>query len=148
METNLYTKPEYDSGARPIEEIIIHCSATPEGRDIGVEEIRNWHVRDRRWKDIGYHFVIRLDGTVERGRDLKLAGAHCTGHNARSAGVCYVGGTDRNMQPKDTRTTAQKAALRRLVRELKKQFPGAEVHGHREFAAKACPCFDVKAEKW
>lgn len=138
----------FDAGTRCVDEIIVHCSATPEGRDVGVDDIRRWHVDGRGWRDVGYHFVVRLDGRIEPGRDLRLAGAHCTGHNARSVGVCYVGGVDSQMKPKDTRTSAQRTALRMLVARLRREFPGARVAGHRDFAAKACPSFDVGAEEW
>lgn len=130
---------------RTISKLIIHCSATPEGRDVKVDEIRRWHLQ-RGFSDIGYHYVIHLDGKIEAGRQLELAGAHCTGHNAHSIGVCYVGGCNKNMQPKDTRTVAQKAALVKLIKGLKDRYPGATVHGHNEFAQKACPSFDV--QKW
>ncbi len=129
---------------RPINEIILHCTATPEGREVKVADIRRWHVQ-RGFSDIGYHYVILLDGTVELGRALEKQGAHCSGHNKTSIGVCYVGGCDSNMQPKDTRTEAQKVALAKLIRDLRTQFPKATIHGHREFAAKACPSFDVQA---
>lgn len=127
---------------RKIDQIIIHCSATPEGRDVTVADIDRWH-RARGFQGIGYHYVVYLDGTIAAGRDEQLAGAHCRGHNQRSIGVCYVGGCDAGMCQKDTRTPAQRAALRRLVSELKQRYPGATVHGHREFAAKACPSFDI-----
>lgn len=130
---------------RPINEIIVHCTATPEGREVKVAEIRRWHLQ-RGFRDIGYHYVIHLDGSVEVGRAEAQAGAHCTGHNAHSIGVCYVGGCNRQMQPKDTRTAAQRTALVKLIHELQARYPDATVHGHREFAAKACPCFDVKTE--
>lgn len=131
---------------RKIKEIIIHCSATAEGRDFGVADIRRWH-KAQGWTDVGYHYVVRLDGTVQEGRALSEAGAHCKGHNAHSIGICYVGGLAADGHtPKDTRTTAQRAALRALVDRLQRQFPAATVHGHCEFAAKACPCFDVRAE--
>lgn len=130
---------------RPVSEIIIHCSATPEGRAVTVKEIDRWH-RQRGFAEIGYHYVIYLDGTVAEGRPIDKAGAHCSGHNARSVGICYVGGCDRDMKPKDTRTSAQRKALISLVDEMKKRFPGATVHGHNEFAAKACPSFDVGKE--
>jgi N-acetylmuramoyl-L-alanine amidase len=93
-----------------------------------------------------YHRLIGIDGTIMKGRPLNLAGAHTTGHNATSIGVCYVGGLDRNMNPKDIRTPEQKESLLKLVSELKEKYPGATVHGHNEFASKACPCFDVKKE--
>lgn len=129
---------------RPITEIILHCSATVEGRDFSAEDIRRWHVDGRGWSDIGYHFVIRLDGTIELGRPITMAGAHCLGHNLYSIGVCYVGGLDHNLNPKDTRTPEQKAALDELLRVLHRMFPAATVHGHSEFARKACPCFSPR----
>jgi N-acetylmuramoyl-L-alanine amidase len=131
---------------RPIDKIIWHCAATQEGHDVKIETIRKWHVEDRGWSDIGYHYVIELDGTVKTGRPLIRAGAHVQNHNAHSIGICYVGGVDKKMRPKDTRTPAQKAALYKLTEELLKRFPGATVHGHNEFAAKACPSFDARAD--
>ena len=128
---------------RNITQIIIHCSATPEGREVSVNEIASWH-RQRGFNGIGYHYVVGLDGTVGKGRPIEQAGAHCQGHNKNSIGVCYIGGCDSRLRPKDTRTAAQRAALRQLVAELKKIYPQATVHGHCEFAAKACPCFDVE----
>ena len=130
---------------RSIDKIIVHCSATREGQHVTVQQIRQWHLQ-RNFADIGYHYVIYLDGTVHKGRPLEKAGAHCKGHNAYSIGICYVGGLDRQGKPKDTRTAAQKAALLSLIRELRQRFPRASVHGHREFANKACPCFDAKKE--
>ena len=130
---------------RSIDKIIVHCSATREGQHVTVQQIRQWHLQ-RNFADIGYHYVIYLDGTVHKGRPLERAGAHCKGYNAHSIGICYVGGLDRQGKPKDTRTAAQKAALLTLIRELRQRFPRATVHGHREFAAKACPCFDAKKE--
>lgn len=131
--------------SRQITEIIIHCSATPAARDVGAAEIDRWH-RARGFSSIGYHYVVRLDGTVERGRDEKMTGAHCLGHNTRSVGVCYAGGLDAAGCPADTRTPRQKQALLVLLRELTARYPGATVHGHRDFAAKACPCFDATNE--
>ena len=130
---------------RKIDKIIIHCSDTPDGRAVTVDEIRRWH-KERGFSDIGYHYVIMLDGSVGDGRPLEQAGAHCKGQNAHSIGICYVGGCDLNRHPKDTRTEAQKTAMAGLVRELKRRFPTATIHGHNEFANKACPCFDV--QKW
>lgn len=127
---------------RTITEIIIHCSATPEGKDFTVSDIDLWH-RQRGFKMVGYHYVIRLDGTIEQGRPLEMIGAHCTGHNAHSIGICYIGGLDRSGNPKDTRTQVQKDVLWSLVKSLQKRFPDATVHGHREFANKACPCFSI-----
>lgn len=128
---------------RKIDEIIIHCTATPEGRDVSVAEVTAWH-RERGFRTIGYHYLVRLDGRVEFGRPVAEVGAHCLGHNARSIGVCYAGGLDRHGRPKDTRTPEQKAALKTLTAYLRRAYPGVTVHGHCEFAAKACPCFDVK----
>lgn len=131
---------------RKINEIIIHCSATPEGRPHTAAHIDQWH-RRRGFACIGYHYVIRLDGTVETGRPVGQYGAHCLGHNTNSIGVCYIGGlTKDGKHPKDTRTDKQKAALLQLLKSLKEQYPDAAIHGHRDFAAKACPCFDATAE--
>jgi len=131
---------------RTIKEFIIHCSATQEGRDYTVEDIRRWHIA-RKFKDIGYHFVIYRDGSIHTGRPLAQVGAHCLKHNAYSIGICYIGGVARDCKtPKDTRTEAQKKALVQLLKDLHKRFPQATVHGHREFVAKACPCFDVQKE--
>ncbi len=130
---------------RKIDKIIIHCTATPEGRAVSVADVTRWH-KARGFRTIGYHYLIGLDGAVYPGRALEQVGAHCVGQNANSVGVCYVGGCDKQMRPKDTRTAAQRESLRRLVRELKARFAGVTVHGHREFAAKACPSFDVSRE--
>ena len=131
---------------RNIDKIIIHCSATPEGKNFTVKQIDACH-RQRGFNGIGYHFVIYLDGSIHVGRALAKAGAHCKGHNAHSIGVCYIGGVAADGKPpKDTRTDAQKESLVKLITELRQQFPNASVHGHREFANKACPCFDARKE--
>ena len=128
---------------RAINEIIIHCSATPAGRDCTVSQIRRWHLQ-RGFRDIGYHYVIYLDGSIHGGRPVSEVGAHCKGHNAHSVGVCYVGGlSDDGRTPKDTRTPEQKKSLGNLIRRLHELYPSATLHGHREFAARDCPCFDV-----
>ena len=129
---------------RKINEIIIHCSASAQGRHFTVADIDNWH-RQRGFSGIGYHYVIYLDGSINDGRPIEKVGAHCLGHNANSIGICYIGGcaTD-GKTPLDTRTEAQKASLVRLITELRRRFPNASVHGHNEFAAKACPSFNVK----
>lgn len=132
---------------RKINKIIVHCSATPEGRDVKTETIKDWHVNGNHWKDIGYHYVIELDGSIHKGRDENVIGAHCSGQNANSIGICYVGGVAKDGKtPKDTRTDAQKHSLLELLKELKAKYPNATIHGHREFAAKACPSFDAKSE--
>lgn len=127
---------------RTINEIIIHCTATPEGREVSVEQIRRWH-KQRGFCDIGYHLLIHLDGSVEVGRPLTVAGAHCTGHNANSLGVCYVGGVDADNRPKDTRTPAQVATLKAIVQTARALMPGIKISGHKQYARKACPCFEV-----
>lgn len=131
---------------RAIKKIIVHCADTPEGRDDRAADIKRWHTEERGWSDIGYHYVVDLDGTIEPGRPIEKAGAHCTGHNADSIGVCYIGGCDKKMQPKDTRTDAQKASLLLLLKYLVAKYPGVTIYGHRDFANKSCPSFDAKKE--
>lgn len=131
---------------RKISKIIIHCSATPEGRDNTIEDIDRWH-KARGWKGVGYHYVIHLDGSIHPGRDEDEVGAHCSGENSKSIGICYIGGLARDCStPKDTRTEAQKRSLLELLKELKERYPNATIHGHKEFADKDCPCFDAKYE--
>ena len=131
---------------RQIKELIVHCSATPEGKDYTVQDIRRWHLQ-RGFKDIGYHYVIYRDGSIHSGRPVAQIGAHCTGHNRNSIGICYIGGVATDCKtPKDTRTEPQKKALKLLLWQLHKQYPQATIHGHREFANKACPSFDAKKE--
>lgn len=130
---------------RRITEIIVHCTATPEGRSYTVGDIRKWH-RQKGWSDIGYHYVVYLDGSIHEGRSVDMIGAHTVNHNAHSIGVCYVGGVDSQMRAKDTRTEVQKDSLVKLLKELKKIYPTARIYGHRDFAAKACPSFDAKTE--
>ena len=130
---------------RRIDEIIIHCTATVEGKDYHVADVDKWH-KARGWKGIGYHYLITLDGTIEKGRPETEVGAHCVGHNAHSIGVCYVGGVDKYLKPKDTRTAKQKIALWEIIRQLLIKYPNAKIHGHCEFANKACPSFDVQKE--
>lgn len=138
--------PKKDEIMRKIRKIIVHCTATPEGRDVSVAEIDVWH-RRRGFRCIGYHYVVGLDGCVGKGRDESETGAHCRGHNSDSIGVAYVGGMKADMSaPADTRTAAQRRALAELIAGLKRRYPGATVHSHYEFAAKACPCFDARAE--
>lgn len=144
---------------RAIELIVIHCSATPVGLDIGVREIDRMH-KSRGWSRIGYHYVIRINGTIEPGRTIDMVGAHVAGHNYASIGICLVGGLDRSRQPADTFSEAQYRSLAAVVADLKDQFPQARVCGHRDLSPdlnkdgkitenewmKACPCFD--AEEW
>ena len=137
---------------RVITEIIVHCTATPEGKDYTIADITRWH-KDRGFSTIGYHYVVYRDGSVHEGRNVDVAGAHCTGHNAHSIGVCYVGGLQyiprvavSKLPAKDTRTKAQKEALLKLLTKLKTLYPAAQIHGHRDFANKACPSFDATKE--
>ena len=138
--------PVIKKSKRSINEIIVHCTASYEGNPMTVEQIRKMHKKERGWSDIGYHYVVYLNGTIHNGRDVNITGAHCTGHNTHSIGVVYVGGLAKNGQPKDTRTAAQKEGLLKLLKELKKLYPKATIHGHRDYANKACPCFDAKKE--
>ena len=131
---------------RMINEIIIHCTATPEGRECTVDEIRRWH-RQRGFSDIGYHYIVHLNGDLDFGRNVDISGAHCLNHNAHSIGVVYVGGVAKDGKtPKDTRTQEQKATLASLLLDLRKLYPKASIHGHRDFANKACPSFDATKE--
>lgn len=129
-----------------ISEIILHCSATKEGKEFSIKDIDKWH-RDRGFKKVGYHYVIKLDGTIEKGREENEIGAHCTNHNNKSIGICYIGGLDDNGKPKDTRTQLQKDSLNNLVKDLMKKYglKLEDVHGHYEFANKACPCFKIES---
>ncbi len=131
---------------RNIDKIIIHCSATPDGKDFTVQQIDKWH-RERGFASIGYHFVIYRDGSVHRGRPIEQVGAHTSGHNANSIGICYIGGCSADgKSPKDTRTPEQCSALIALCRGLRYKFPRASIHGHNEFAPKDCPSFLVQKD--
>jgi len=131
---------------RRINEIIIHCSATRENYLFKAADIDKWH-KQRGFDGIGYHFVIDLDGTVEAGRPIERAGAHCQGHNANSIGICYIGGlASDGKTAKDTRTEPQRIALRALVTTLKQVYNITKVTGHNAYAAKSCPCFRVPEE--
>ena len=130
---------------RQIERIIIHCSATKAGQAFTVEDVRRWH-HERGFFDVGYHYVVLLDGTVQQGRPLECVGSHCQGYNITSIGICYIGGLDAAGKPADTRTMAQREALSALVGQLRKRFPRAAVYGHRDFARRDCPCFDAHRE--
>ena len=132
---------------RTITQIVIHCSATQEGANFQVDDIRRWH-KQRGFRDVGYHYVITLNGDIQVGRPIEEIGAHVKGHNSHSIGVCYIGGLDDNMKPKDTRTLLQKVGLQILLVVLKEKLPQAYILGHRDFenVKKACPCFNVKSE--
>ena len=131
---------------RKINKIIIHCTATPEGREVTVKDVRAWHAQ-RGFTDIGYHYLIMLDGTIAKGRPIELSGAHTLGHNYDSIGIAYVGGMTKDMKKaKDTRTPAQKVALLSLLAKLVTEYPDAEIYGHRDFSDKECPSFDARKE--
>lgn len=143
---NTLSKLNLSVNKRNIKELIVHCSATPEGKDYSVDTIRQWHLQ-RGFSDIGYHYVVYRDGSIHIGRDESIIGAHCTGHNTNSIGVCYIGGcASDGKTPKDTRTAEQKQSLVKLLKELKTKYPQASIHGHRDFANKACPSFDATKE--
>ncbi len=132
---------------RKITLIIIHCSATPEGRSLDFEACRYEHIHHRHFRDIGYHFYITREGEIHRGREIEKVGAHCKNHNSHSIGICYEGGLSADSKPMDTRTLEQKGALLALLRELRGVFPEALIVGHHDLnPVKACPCFDAVRE--
>lgn len=130
---------------RPIDLIVVHCTATPAGRPVSLQDVDRWH-RERGFDGIGYHYLVGLDGSVYQGRPESRPGAHCRGYNSHSLGVCYVGGLDKDGRPADTRTATQRQALTRLLRELRGRYPRAVIRSHRDLAPKACPCFDATQE--
>lgn len=140
---------------RRIDDIVIHCTATPEGRAVSVDQLRQDH-RAQGWSDIGYHYVVTLDGRVHLGRDVDRAGAHVAGHNAHSIGIVYVGGLEAKkdgvpvskLQAKDTRTPEQKAALVALLKSLRKFYPDAKIRGHRDFSPDKNGNNIVEPEEW
>ena len=128
---------------RPLDKIILHCSATREGQHITVDTMRQWHLK-RGWKDIGYHYVIYIDGSVHKGRPIEQVGAHTSGQNTGSIGICYVGGVEKDGKtPKDTLNELQETAMVNLIKALREEYGDMTLHGHNEFAAKACPSFKV-----
>lgn len=128
---------------RTISYIVIHCSATEHNKTVSIEDLRENHLC-RGFDDIGYHWVINIDGTIEKGRSEKFQGAHCKGYNDRSLGICYIGGLDDDGQPTNTMTFNQEKSLVNLCTKLKTQYPGIQIIGHNQVSHKACPCFDVK----
>ena len=159
---------------RQIDNLVIHCADTPDGAYFDVDDIRDWHtdpkpldggkyryksktynskeelpikVRNkegRGWSDVGYHYIILLDGQIQKGREDKIQGAHVGGHNSNSIGICYIGGG----HGVDTRTTPQKASLVHLIATLRRLYPDSVVLGHRDFEGvkKKCPNFDAENE--
>lgn len=155
----LATKLSIRKSRRQIDGIVIHCTATKPGQDLTVEDVRRIH-KAQGWSDIGYHYLIRLDGRIETGRDVDIIGAHVSGHNAHTIGVCYVGGLDADGKPCDTRTSNQKESLLNLLKMLRAAYPKATIKGHRDYSPdknnngsieswewiKACPCFSAIPE--
>ena len=135
---------------RVITLIVVHCSAVRPDQQSSAAQIDTWHRKDRHYKfGIGYHYVVRRDGTIEPGRPEWLTGAHCLNHNAHSIGVCYEGGLDIRGQPADTRTAAQKASMRRLLEDLHGRYPKALIVGHHDLdPQKACPCIENVAREY
>ena len=133
---------------RSIAFIIVHCTATAEGQPFTIDDVSRWH-RARGWKTVGYHYLVLLDGTIQRGRPEEMVGAHCKHHNRHSIGVAYVGGLAADGQtPCDTRTEAQKRALRSLLEDLHKRYPKALIVGHCDLEPRKphCPGFNVVGE--
>lgn len=131
---------------REIKTIYVHSSATPRSMDIGVKEITKWH-KDRGFRTIGYHYVIRRNGVLEYGRLDKETGAHVYGDNKHSIGICMIGGIDKDGKPENNFTKVQFDTLIKLLNELQVKYKNAIIQGHRDYAkAKtACPSFDVKS---
>lgn len=130
---------------RTIKEIILHCSATKEGKDFTVADITRWH-KQKGYDTIGYHFVIYRDGSIHAGRAEQVIGAHCKNRNRNTIGICYIGGLDEDGFPKDTRTKQQKSSLVKLVKLLMRKYglSRENIRGHYEFSSKACPSFSVE----
>lgn len=145
---------------KKVERLVIHCTATPEGREVSSADIRKWHTSPvskggRGWKQVGYTDLIHLDGKVERlvenNEDAYVDGWEvtngATGYNATSRHIVYAGGVAKDGKtPKDTRTPAQSAAITSYVKDFHRRFPDVKIVGHNQLAAKACPSFDV--QKW
>lgn len=138
--------------------LVIHCTATPEGRDVSAADIRRWHTAPvsaggRGWKQVGYTDLIHTDGRVERlvanNEDANVDPWEITngaaGYNSVSRHIVYAGGVDADnvQKAKDTRTPAQKEALKRYVLDFHCKHPTVKIVGHNQLAAKACPSFDV-----
>lgn len=136
---------------RQITQIVVHCSATKPNQRFTAKNIKRWHTDPEPdgngWDDIGYHYVIRRDGVLERGRDIATPGAHARGHNKLSIGICLIGGIDNNGKPEQNYTSAQYVTLAKLLLVLEVTFPNAEIMGHNDLSNRDCPCFDV-GEWW
>lgn len=145
---------------RKIDTIIVHCAATSTTSGVTTEDIARWHINDRHFRDIGYHFMVDQKGVIHQGRPLQEMGAHCKGHNATSIGICYIGGLDDQGEPADTRTPLQQLAIKHLIGLLVNEFKIYDVYGHRDLSPdingdgqvtsvdwiKMCPCYDAHME--
>jgi|TARA_R110001583_G_scaffold186931_1_gene347909 N-acetylmuramoyl-L-alanine amidase len=129
------------------EYIVVHCSATKPSMDVGLKEIRDWHVNERGWRDVGYHYIIRRNGEVELGRNANDTGAHAAGYNFKSIGLCMVGGMAEDNSTENNFTDKQWTALLDLVKQKLVDYPNANVIGHNEISKKDCPSFDVQQWK-
>lgn len=131
---------------RNINQIIVHCSATPPSQMVSADDIRRWH-KDKGWSDIGYHYVIRRNGEIESGRDISKIGAHAKGHNSASIGICLIGGINENGKADDNYRIIQYQSLKTLIHILQITFPIDSIVGHRDLPKvnKDCPCFDVQS---
>ena len=128
------------------EYLVVHCSATKPSMDIGLREIKRWHVDDNGWRDVGYHYIIRRNGEVELGRSNRDTGAHAAGYNHKSISLCMVGGMAEDNSAENNFTAQQWTALLDLVKQIKVDYPEADIIGHNEISEKECPSFDV--QKW
>lgn len=130
---------------RPVDKIIIHCAATYPKQDIDAATIDRWH-KELGWSGIGYHAVIKKDGTLECGRDIEVIGAHCVGYNTCSVGICLIGGLNEAGRACGVYTEPQMRTLAIVVRALMEHYKidARRVYGHQDFANKACPCFNVR----
>lgn len=144
---------------RPINMIVVHCSATKETSSYTVEQLKKDHLA-RGFNEIGYHFYVRRNGIIEQCRAVSEPGAHALGFNAHSIAICYEGGLSSSGKPKDTRTEAQKGSMQELVTTLKAKYRITQICGHRDLSPdlngngtvepnewiKVCPCFDVNSD--
>lgn len=148
MSTDKTEGPQYTKRTKETKYIVIHCSDTRPSQDVGADTIRKWHTEERGWLDIGYHLVIRRDGSVEQGRPLNMIGAHVEGHNSESVSICLVGGLAENGKRREFNFTAKQ--MHRLAFEVDRllsSYPQALVWGHCDFpgVTKTCPNFNVRA---
>ena len=127
--------------------LAIHCSATPATMDIGVKKIREWHVKENGWSDVGYHFIITRSGELQKARSEEYQGAHAPKVNFRSLAVCLIGGTDNKQQWENNFTDEQFTTLKSLIGDLVKKYEIKKIIGHYQVDdRKKCPSFDVP--KW